>query len=55
MFCGHIHSVAAQQVFIVVYVKHDVQFVKAGFKEHHICLLFCFIESKVIRNVGEEV
>jgi hypothetical protein len=55
MFCGHIPSVAAEQVFIIVYVKCDVQFVKAGFKEHHICLLFCFTYSKVIRNVGEEV
>jgi hypothetical protein len=42
MFCGHISSVAAQQVFIIMYVKCDVQFVMAGFKEHHICLLFCF-------------
>jgi hypothetical protein len=35
-FVAVVPSVAAQQVFIVMYVKCDVHFVKAGFKEHHI-------------------
>ena len=40
---------------VYCYVKYDVQLVKAGFKQHHICILFCFSCTKVIRSVGEEV
>jgi len=37
---------AALQVFIVVYVKCDVQFVKADFKEHQICISFLLHSHK---------
>jgi hypothetical protein len=47
MFCGHIPAVPAQQMFIIVYVKCDVQFVKAGSKEHHICLLFASLTQRL--------
>jgi hypothetical protein len=54
MFCGHIPSVAAQQVFIIVYVKCDVQFVKAGFKEQHICLLFASLTQRLSEMWGKK-